>query len=99
MMCLGNRIQWLRSVSLTDYRHELACSPGKFFRVLDKIKDPEVQEWAICGGVSMFKAGRHDLVVPLVNAFGKRTFKSKRLKDVAIRMHFIKELKEAIKPL
>ena len=29
---------------LTDYRPELAGSPEKFFRVLDKIKDPENQE-------------------------------------------------------
>ena len=27
--------------NLTDYRPELAGSPEKFFRVLDKIKDPE----------------------------------------------------------
>ena len=39
-------------------------------------------------GVSynLFEAGKHDLVAPLVNALGKRTFKSKRLKDVAIQM-------------
>ena len=29
---------------LTRYRPELAGSPEKFFRVLDKIKDPEMQE-------------------------------------------------------
>ena len=34
----------------------------------------------------MFEAGKHDLVIPLVNALGKRTFKSDRLKDVAIQM-------------
>ena len=34
------------------------------------------------------KLRRHDLVVPLVNALGKRTFKSKSLKDVAIQMAF-----------
>ena len=75
--------------SLTNYRPELAGSPEKFFRVLDKIKEPEMQEMAVRGGVSnLFEAGRHDLVVPLVNALGKRTFKSKRLKDVAIRTAF-----------
>ena len=35
---------------LTDYRTELAGSPEKFFRILDKIKKPENQEWAVrCG--------------------------------------------------
>ena len=32
---------------LTDYRPELAGSPEKFFRVLDKIKDPGMQENAV----------------------------------------------------
>ena len=32
---------------LTDYRPELAGSPEKFFRVLDKIKDPRNQERAV----------------------------------------------------
>ena len=74
---------------LTDYRPELAGSPEKFFRVLDKIKDPEKQEWAVHWGVeNLFEAGRHDLVVPLVKALGKRTFKSKRLKEEAIRTAF-----------
>ena len=63
---------------LTDYRPELAGSPEKFFRVLDKIKEPERQEDAVREGVrSLFVAGRHDLVVPLVNALGKRTFKGR----------------------
>ena len=44
---------------------------------------------AVRWGVSnLFEAGRHDLVVPLVNALGKRTFKSDRLKDVAIQRAF-----------
>ena len=33
---------------LTYYRPELAGSPEKFFRVLDKIKDPRKQEMAVC---------------------------------------------------
>ena len=36
----------------------------------------------------LFRAGRHDLVVPLVNALGKRTFKSNILKEEAIQMAF-----------
>ena len=30
--------------NLTYYRTELAGSPEKFFRILDKIKDPRMQE-------------------------------------------------------
>ena len=75
---------------LTNYRHELAGSPEKFFRVLDKIKEPKMQEDAVYWGVSnLFEAGKHDLVAPLVNALGKRTFKCKRLKDVAIQWAFL----------
>ena len=71
---------------LTNYRHELAGSPEKFFRVLDKIKEPENQEGAVRVGVdNLFKAGKHDLVVPLVNALGKRTFKGESLKEEAIQ--------------
>ena len=74
---------------LTNYRPELAGSPEKFFRVLDKIEDPEIKRWLLIGvSENLFEAGRHDLVVPLVNALGKRTFKSDRLKDVAIRTAF-----------
>ena len=74
---------------LTGYRHELAGSPEKFFKVLDKIKDPWNQEWAVRWGViHLFGAGRHDLVVPLVNALGKRTFKRDHLKEWAIQMAF-----------
>ena len=40
------------------------------------------------GVKDLFKAGRHDLFVPLVKALGKRTFKSKSLKDVAIQKAF-----------
>ena len=44
---------------LTDYRHELAGSPEKFFRILDKIKDPENQEEAVrLGVINLFKAGK-----------------------------------------
>ena len=36
---------------LTDHRPELAGSPEKFFRVLDKIEGPIRQEWAVQDGV------------------------------------------------
>ena len=74
---------------LTDYRPELAGSPEKFFRILDKIKDPENQELAVRVGVdNLFRTGRHDLVVPLVNALGKRTFNGRSLKEEAIQGAF-----------
>ena len=34
-------------MDLTDYRPELAESHDKFFKVIDKIKDPKNQEWAV----------------------------------------------------
>ena len=78
---------------LMDFQKELAGSPEKFFRILDKIKAPDCQERAVCRGVGrLFDFGRHDLVVPLVNALGKRAFKSESLKEEAIRHAFIKEL-------
>ena len=74
---------------LTEYRHELAGSPEKFFKVLDKIKEPDSQESTVQGGViNLFRAGKRDLVAPLVNALGKRTFKGDRLKGQAIQMAF-----------
>ena len=82
---------------LTDYRRELAGSPEKFFRILDKMKESRNQDWALRRGVEdLFEAERHDLIVPLVNALGKRTFKSKRLKKERSGQHLGKELKEAI---
>ena len=42
----------------------------------------------VWGVEDLFDAEKHDLIVPLVNALGKRTFKSDRLKDVAIQMAF-----------
>ena len=76
-------------VKLTDYRPELAGSPEKFFRVLDKIKEPKKQEEAVYWGVmNLFRARRPDLVVPFVNALGKKTSKGERLKEKAIQMAF-----------
>ena len=37
---------------------------------------------------NLFDAGKHDLVVPLVNALGKRTFNGRSLKDAAIQTAF-----------
>jgi len=74
---------------LTGCRPELAVSFEKFFRVLDKIKEPEKQEDAVRLGVTnLFITGRHDLIAPLVNALGTKTFKSNRLKEVAIQKAF-----------
>ena len=81
-------------IYLTNHRPELAGSPEKFFRVLDKIEDPGNQETAVNWGVGkLFKVGKHDLVVPLVNALGKRTFKSDLLKEEAIHVAFWKGVK------
>ena len=47
MKCLGESNTMTRLSDLTYYRPELAGSPEKFFRVLDKIKDQENQEDAV----------------------------------------------------
>ena len=74
---------------LTNFRPEMAGSPEKFIRLLDKIQKPENQEWAVREGVrSLFVAGRHDLVAPLVNALGKRIFNGESLKEEAIQWMF-----------
>ena len=76
-------------ITLTDHRPELAGSPEKFFRVLDKIEGPRNQERAVYWGViNLFEAERHDLVVPLVNALGERAFNGRSLKEEAIRVAF-----------
>ena len=85
---------------LTDHRHELAGSPENFFRILDKIKEPTKQEGAVRLGIgNLFGAGKHDLVVSLVNALGKRTFNGRSLKRKRSRWHFVKEPEVAIKTL
>ena len=87
-------------IYLTDYRPELAESHDKFFKVIDKIKDPENQEMAVEWGVNnLFDAKKHASVIPLINALEKRQFNGRNLKDVAIREHFIKEHIEASKIL
>ena len=60
MVCLGESNTMTDDLgSLTNYRPELAGSPEKFFRVLDKIKEPERQEEAVRWGVeNLFKAGK-----------------------------------------
>ena len=74
---------------LIGYRPELAGSPEKFFKILDKIKKSRNQETAVRGGViTLCDVGKHVLVVPFVNALGKRTFKSDRLKEEAIQQAF-----------
>ena len=79
---------------LTEYRPELAGSPEKFFKILDRIEDPRSQGSAVHWGVNnLLRVGRHDLVAPLVDALGKRTFKIDRLKEVAIQQAFYKGTK------
>ena len=73
----------------THFQNELAGSPEKFFRVLDKIKDPKNQEEAVrCGVIYLHRAERHDLIVPLVDALEKKMFKRDRLKEQAIHTAF-----------
>ena len=58
--------------------------------MIDKIKGPENQESAVRQGVfNLFKAKQHGLVIPLINAFEKREFNGRNLKNVAIQKAFI----------
>ena len=75
---------------LTEYRPELAGLPKKFFNVLDRMEEPEMQEKAVQAGIfNLIKTGKHNSVVPLIDAW-KRVFKSEILKDMAIQWAFYK---------
>ena len=74
---------------LADYRHELAGSPEKFFKILERIEGLGNQEWAVrVGVIRLLNAKRHDLVVPLVNTLGMGTFNGESLKEKAILTAF-----------
>ena len=74
---------------MTNYRPELAESHEKFFKAIDKIKDPENQESAVEWGVlNLVHAKKHGSVVPLINALEKRQFNGRKLNDTAIRQAF-----------
>ena len=67
---------------LTDYRSELAESHDKFFKVIDKINTPENQEVAVeMGVINLFNAKKYDSIISLINAFEKRSFDNRKLKD------------------
>ena len=85
---------------LTSYRPELAESHDNFFKAIDKIKNPENQEWAVKWGVSnLFNAKKHASVIPLINALEKRQFNGRNLKDVAIQQAFHQGAKRGIKDI
>ena len=85
-------------IGLTSYRPELAESHDKFFKVIDKIKDPEDQEWAVERVVfNLFKAKQHGSVISLINALEKRHFNNGKLKNVATREAFDQGAKRSIK--
>ena len=85
-------------MDLTNHRPELAESHDKFFKVIDKIKDPENQEWAVRWGViNLFNAKKHDSVIPLINALEKRQFNGRNLKNVAIQEAFYEGALRGIK--
>ena len=87
-------------IYLTDHRPELAESHDKFFKAIDKIKDPENQEWAVkCGVINLFNAKKHDSVIPLINALEKRQFNGRSLKNVAIQRAFYQGAWRGIKDI
>ena len=84
---------------LTNYRPELAESHENFFKVIDKIKNPKNQEWAVRVGVSnLFDAKKHDSVIPLIDALESSTL-SRNVKDAAIQKAFYEGAKRGIKDI
>ena len=84
---------------LTENRPELAVSHDKFFKSIDKIKDPINQEHAVMVGImNLFNAKKHDSVISLINALGKR-FNGKNLKNNAIQEAFYEGAKRGIKDI
>ena len=60
-----------------------------FFKVIDMIKNPERQEWAVRWGIiKLLENKQHASVMHLINALGKRLFNGRKLKDVAIERAF-----------
>ena len=88
---------------LTSRRPELAESHGKFFKLIDKIKKLRNQELAVELGVfNLFKAKKHDSVIPLINALEKSTL-SRNVKVSGIQQAFsqgaIKGIKNIVEEL
>jgi hypothetical protein len=76
-------------IFLINYRPELAESHDKFFKVINKIRYLCSQEFAIERAViDLFKANKHDSVIPLIDALEKRTFNGRRFKNVAVQCAF-----------
>ena len=87
-------------IDLTNYRPELAEFHDNFFKVIDKINDPENQEIALKWGViNLFGAKKHDSVIPLINALEKRQFNDRNLKDAAIQKAFYEGARRGIKDI
>ena len=85
---------------LTNYRPELAESHENFFKVIDKIKDPEIKNRLLSSGViNLFNAKKHDSVIPLINALEKRQFNGRKLKNVAIQKAFYQGALSGIKDI
>ena len=74
---------------LTNRRIEVAESPDKLFRVLNKIENPKNEEtlvgWCV---IDLFNGEKHDLIIPLIDALGKRPCRSGSLKVIAIQSAF-----------
>jgi hypothetical protein len=85
---------------LTKCRPELVESHDNFFKVIDKIRDPENQEVAVQWGVTnLFKAEKQGSVIPLIDALEKRPFDGRRLKNPAIQQVFYEGVVSGIKDI
>jgi hypothetical protein len=83
---------------VTFYRPEIANLPDKLFNVLDRMKTVEDQGMAVRDCVdALFNVKKHALVIPLMDALGRRTFRSDGLKELAIQVAFWEGAERGIK--
>ena len=87
-------------IGLTNYRPELAESHETFFKVIDKIRNPEYQESAVrIGVISLFDAKKQGSVISLINALENRQLNGIRLKNAAIGVAFTSGAGRGIKDI
>ena len=87
--------------NLTDYRPELAESHAEFLQSDRQDKESrKCKKRLLSSGVyNLFNAKKHDSVIPLINALGKRPFNGRKLKDVAIQWAFYQGARRGIKDI
>lgn len=80
-------------------RPEVASQPEEFLRILDMLKTERNQDNAVIECVNGLIPGKENLVAPLIEALGSRTFKHKNLKGIAIRRAFFQGIYKGVKDI